>query len=89
VVQRNYERSGPDSLWDGEGAYVMLPGLKRHRILAGLTQEELAKRVGMHRLSIVKLESTKRPARPRTLKRLSEALSIDPRDLVDQRDPVQ
>ena len=43
---------------------MMLPGLKRCRLLAGLTQAELAERVGMHRVSIVELENGKRPARP-------------------------
>ena len=59
----------------------MLPGLKKHRMLAGLTQEELAERAGMHRVSIVKLENRKRPARPRTLKKLADVLEVSTRDL--------
>jgi transcriptional regulator with XRE-family HTH domain len=62
---------------------MLLPGLKKHRILVGLTQEELAQRVGMHRVSIVELENLKRPARPRTLKRLAEALDVDTRELAE------
>ena len=60
---------------------MMLPGLKRHRVLAGLTQEELAERAGMHRVSIVELENRKRPARPRTLKKLADVLEVSTRDL--------
>ncbi len=56
---------------------MLIPGLKKHRILAGLTQEELAERVGMHRVSINELEAGKRPARPRNLKKLADALGVD------------
>lgn len=61
---------------------MMLPGLKKYRILSGLTQGELAKRVGMHRVSINEIENGKRPARPRTLKKLADTLGVDTRDLV-------
>ena len=60
---------------------MLLPGLKSHRILAGLTQEELAERAGMERVSIVELENGKRPARPRTLKKLADALAVSTREL--------
>ncbi len=56
---------------------MMLPSLKKYRILAGLTQEELAERVGMHRVSIVELEGGKRSPHPRTLKKLAEVLGVD------------
>ncbi len=62
---------------------MMLPGLKKRRILAGLTQKELAERVGMHRVSIVELEGCKRPARPRTLKKLAASLDVETRDLAE------
>ena len=42
---------------------MMLSGLKKYRILAGLTQGELAERVGMHRDSMNEIENGKRPAR--------------------------
>ena len=60
---------------------MLLLGLKRYSILAGLTQEELAERAGMHRVSIVELENRKRPARPRTLKKLADVLEVSTRDL--------
>jgi transcriptional regulator with XRE-family HTH domain len=62
---------------------MLLPGLKRHRILAGLTQQELAERVGMHRVSIAALENTKHPAHPRTLKKLADALGVRTLDLAE------
>jgi transcriptional regulator with XRE-family HTH domain len=65
---------------------MLLPGLKRHRILAGLTQQELAERAGMHRASISALESTKHPARPRTLKKLADALGVRTQDLAEPHD---
>jgi transcriptional regulator with XRE-family HTH domain len=60
---------------------MLLPGLKRHRILAGLTQQELAECAGMSRENIAALENTKHPARPRTLKKLAEALGVRTQDL--------
>ncbi len=65
---------------------MLLPGLKRHRILAGLTQQELAERAGMHRASIAALEKTKHPARPRTLKKLADALGVRTQDLAGPDD---
>lgn len=62
---------------------MMLHNLRRYRTLAGLTQEELAKRVGMHRISIVELENGKRSARPRTLKKLAETLGVETRELTE------
>ena len=55
---------------------MLLPGLKRRRILAGLSQQELAERAGMHRASVSALENAKHPARPRTLKKLADALGV-------------
>ncbi len=46
---------------------MILTGLKKHRILAGYTQEELAQRVGIHRVSLIELERSRRQSRPRTL----------------------
>ena len=68
---------------------MLLPNLKKHRLLAGLTQEELAELVGMHRVSITELENLKRPARPRTLKRLADVLGTDTRQLADDDSLVQ
>ncbi len=62
---------------------MMLPSLKKYRILAGLTQGELAGRVGMHRTTINELERGKRPARPRTLKKIADTLDVDTSDLAE------
>ena len=65
---------------------MFLPGLKRHRILAGLTQQELAQRAGMSRENIAALENVKHPARPRTLKKLADALGVRTQDLAEPED---
>ncbi len=62
---------------------MMLPSLKKYRILAGLTQGELAGRVGMHRTTINELERGRHPARPRTLKKLADTLRVSTRDLTE------
>jgi transcriptional regulator with XRE-family HTH domain len=62
----------------------MLPSLKKHRILAGLTQAELADRAGVSRDTIVRLEGGKQPPRPRTLKKLAEVLGVRTRDLASE-----
>jgi len=56
---------------------------RHHRILAGLTQQELAERAGIHRASIAALENTKHPARPRTLKKLADALGMRTQHLAE------
>jgi transcriptional regulator with XRE-family HTH domain len=63
---------------------MMLRGLKRHRILAGLTQAELADQAGVTRDTLVRLERGKQPPRPRTLKKLAEVLEVDPTELVSE-----
>ncbi len=60
----------------------MLPGLRYERHAAGLSQEELAERSSVHRDSIQKLETGHRPARPITIKKLADALGVDPRKLL-------
>ncbi len=60
---------------------MIMPGLKKHRILAGLTQEELAERAGIHRVSLAELERSRRQPRPRTLKRLTDVLGVSTHDL--------
>jgi putative transcriptional regulator len=61
----------------------MLPNLKRYRILAGLTQEELAEKTGVHRDTIIRLEGGKQPPRPRTLKNLADVLGVSTQDLTE------
>ena len=54
----------------------MLPGLRFERVAKGLTQEELSEVSGVHRDTIQKLEMGQRPARPATIKKLSDALGV-------------
>ncbi len=60
---------------------MMLPGLKYERYAAGLSQEDLARRSGVHRDTIQKLETGQRPARPATIRKLAHALGVDARKL--------
>jgi transcriptional regulator with XRE-family HTH domain len=62
---------------------VILSCLKKHRILAGLTQEELAEKTGVHRDTIIRLEGGKQPPRPRTLKKLADVLGVSTQDLTE------
>jgi transcriptional regulator with XRE-family HTH domain len=60
---------------------VHLPGLRRAREGALLTQAELAERAGVQRVTITRLELGYQAARFSTVRRLAAALSIDARDL--------
>src|ERR671931_2102922 len=54
--------------------------LKRQRVLAGLTQEELAERAGLSREAISLLERALRRPYPDTLRRLADPLTLGPPD---------
>src|SRR5215469_5047495 len=52
--------------------------LQRHRVAAGLSQEELAERAGLSRRGISDLErGARRAPHPATLRRITEALNLD------------
>lgn len=55
--------------------------LKRHRLAAGLTQEELAERGGLSPRGVGYLEAGGRAPRPGTVRRLAEALQLDADDM--------
>jgi transcriptional regulator with XRE-family HTH domain len=59
-----------------------LPGLRRQRLAHALTQEELAKRAGVGRTTIARIEGGGKPAETRTLRKLAEALGVEPRALL-------
>lgn len=61
---------------------VPLPGLRNRRILAALTQAQLADLAGISRLSITRLEARAGSATPQTVRRLADALKCEPRDLI-------
>jgi transcriptional regulator with XRE-family HTH domain len=56
--------------------------LRRRRELAGLSQEELAKRASLLLAEVAELESGERIAQIDTLLQLAEALAIQPEDLI-------
>jgi DNA-binding XRE family transcriptional regulator len=57
--------------------------LKRERVLAGLSQEQLARRASLHRTAIGFLEQGQRTPGATTLIQLAGALSISPADFFD------
>jgi transcriptional regulator with XRE-family HTH domain len=67
---------------DGILAGVFGSELRRDRIKAGLTQEGLASRAGLHRTHISLLERGKRIPNLGTVIEISEALGMEPDELV-------
>ncbi len=59
-----------------------LTRLKEYREKRMMTQMELAKRSGVSRASIARLETTDTKATPRTARKLAEALRVKPQTLV-------
>lgn len=60
--------------------------LRRIRKRAGLSQDGLGDRAGLHRSEVEKLENAKREPRLTTLFKLATALRIAPSDLLDGLD---
>lgn len=60
---------------------VPLPGLRALRRRRGLSQRELAELAGITQDTVWQLETGRRGAYPRTIKRLSRALEVAPEDL--------
>ncbi len=58
--------------------------MRHARLAKGLTQGELSEVSGVHRDSIQKLETGQRPARPSTIKKLSDALGVETDELVNE-----
>jgi transcriptional regulator with XRE-family HTH domain len=56
--------------------------LRRLRRQAALSQQELAERAGTTQETISRLEHGHHAARGRTLRRLAEALGVEPRELM-------
>ena len=56
--------------------------IRRARIIAGLTQGELAARIGVSPVAISKWENQLSHPRPKRLKQLSETLQISVEDLL-------
>jgi HTH-type transcriptional regulator, competence development regulator len=56
--------------------------LKEARQRAMISQEELSRMTGIGRATISNLENEERSAQPRTIRRLAEALGVEPRNLL-------
>ena len=60
-----------------------LPGLRRLRLLAALSQKELAARAQMSQTTLSDLETGKTSARPSTVRKLATALGCTPAELIE------
>ena len=58
--------------------------LKEARQRAMISQEELSRTTGIGRATISNLENEERTAQPRTVRRLAEALGVEPMDLLKE-----
>ncbi len=74
-----------DSLRPAKG--VPLPGLRELRRRRGLSQREVAEMAGVMQDTISQLETERRGAYPRTIKRLCSALQATPEDLTRGGNP--
>lgn len=66
----------------GRGYVMELPHLRDLRLRAVMSQEELARRSGVARDTISKLETGKRRAYPSTVRKLAEGLEVEPQELL-------
>ena len=68
-------------------AQLLAAGIRQRRLRAFLTQEDLARRAGVHRDTIRSLEHGLHRPTPRTVARVAAALETPPDRLVD--DPLR
>lgn len=61
---------------------VKLPGLRHVRLLAALTQEQLAEKANVQRGTINRLERGK-DCHPTTVRKLADALGVTPKELME------
>lgn len=62
---------------------INLQELKKYRIEAGLTQEQLAKKSGVSRVTIALLESGKQTVtKSSTIIKLADALKVEPQNIL-------
>jgi transcriptional regulator with XRE-family HTH domain len=65
------------------GVVYVGDNLKRLRTLNALTQGELAEKAGLTTAAVARIERDEAEPRPSTLRKLSEALNVQPRDLIE------
>jgi transcriptional regulator with XRE-family HTH domain len=58
--------------------------LKRLRTLNALTQAELAEAAGLTTAAVARIERDEAEPRPSTLRKLANALNVQPRDLIEE-----
>ena len=58
--------------------------LKRLRTLSALTQAELAEAAGLTTAAVARIERDEAEPRPSTLRKLANALNVQPRDLIEE-----
>ncbi len=63
---------------------IYLPGLRIARIVSGLSQADLAREAQVSPTTVQRLEKLHRGAYPKTIRKLSGALNVDPLDLMPQ-----
>jgi transcriptional regulator with XRE-family HTH domain len=61
---------------------VLLPGLWAARVSAVLSQRDLAAMISANQNTIQQLESRRRGAYPKTVRKLCQALGVEPADLM-------
>jgi transcriptional regulator with XRE-family HTH domain len=68
-----------------QGAVVYVgEKLKWLRTLNALTQAELADRAGLTTAAVARIERDEAEPRPSTLRKLAEALDVQPRELIEE-----
>jgi len=67
---------------DGELQHVVGDNVRRIRVARGLSQEELAEQLGVHRTFMGAVERGERNLTLRSVERLAAGLGVDPSSLV-------
>jgi transcriptional regulator with XRE-family HTH domain len=68
---------------------VFAENLRRRRLEQFLSQAELARRAGLHALTITRLEAGTSAPSTRTVRALAEVLGLEPRDLATPREVAE
>ena len=66
---------------------VSLPNLKTIRVLRALSQRELSVRSGVSRMTIARLEAGGEDPFPTTVRKLAQALNVEPAELMGMDEP--